>query len=64
MRAIESYKGHTIHKDGCCGDVSFAISRPNGIIFERGLDSIDDAKTIVDRIVDSAKSNNSQADNP
>lgn len=51
MRAIESYKGHTILQNGCCGDVTFAVARPNGIIFARDLDSIEQAKAKVDENV-------------
>jgi len=51
MRAIDSYKGYTILQNGCCGDITFAIARPNGIIFERNVEKLEQARAIIDACV-------------
>jgi len=53
MRAIDSYKGYTILQNGCCGDIAYAIARPNGIIFERDVETLEKVRTIIDACVSS-----------
>lgn len=55
MRAIDTYKGYTILQNGCCGDITFAIARPNGIIFERNLETLEQVRTIIDACILSAQ---------
>ena len=53
MRAIDSYKGYTILQNGCCGDITYAIARPNGIIFKRDAESWEQARGVIDACVSS-----------
>ena len=51
MRAIDSYKGYTILQNGCFGDITYAIARPNGIIFERDVETLEKVREIINACV-------------